>query len=49
MMTEGIQAYNTVGGGGSSIFQQTGANLMLEEWAGQTSSKFRGKIGRAHV
>jgi hypothetical protein len=39
-MTEGIQTYNTITGG--SIFQKTGANLLLEEWAGQTSSKFRG-------
>lgn len=31
-MTEGIQGYQTVTGG--SIFQKTGANLLLEEWAG---------------
>jgi hypothetical protein len=32
IMTEGLTTYNTISGG--SIFQKTGANLMLEEWAG---------------
>lgn len=41
MSEGGVQAYHTLHGG--SIFQKTaGATLMLEEWAGQTSSKFRG-------